>query len=327
MAIKLESTDYDVDMNLDMDTIKEKFPHQMASSTLSELHEFHQIPCDRLEIFQTKELGDFTPWDGKKFQELKDSIQEHGVIEPITVRPIPQSNKFEILAGEHRWKASRELGLASIPARVQTACSDDEAIAIFTLTNIMKRDTTLKDKAFGCWLYTTKTKYKTPSKIKELVEQGVLKEEDVDNPLSRTQQYRYTKIYQLPDVLFHLLETNIINMEAGVRLCKLDSFQQEDLTGYLDFVKDSNSIHRVVDLAEGKLEGLYWDEDSLLKVLQNKRVLQDKEENKSSLSYVAKRSKAILKERLPKELYENIDDVINESLSLYFEKYNIKEEI
>lgn len=70
MAIKLKSTEYEVDMNLDMGTIKEKFPHQMDSSTLTEMTDFHQIPCDRLEMFQKKEFGDFSHWDPKKFQEL-----------------------------------------------------------------------------------------------------------------------------------------------------------------------------------------------------------------------------------------------------------------
>lgn len=190
----------------------------------------------------------------------------------------------------------------------------------------MKRDITLKDKAFGCWLYTTKTKYKTTSKIKELVEQGVLKEEDTQNPLSRTQQYRYSKIYQLPDELFKLIETNVINIEAGVRLCKLDELQQEDLISCIAYVKNSDGINRVVDLAEGKVEGLYWDDDTLLNVLRNKMVIQHKEENKSTFSYVSKQAKAILKERLPKDLYENIDEVLHESLSLYFEKHDIVEE-
>lgn len=326
MAIKLPTPNYDVDMNLDVNTIKEKFPHQMESSALTEMTDFHQIPCDRLEMFKKKELGDFTPWDSKRFRELKDSIEEHGVIEPITVRPIPASNKFEILAGEHRWKASCDLGRETIPARVQTSCSDEEAIAIFTLTNVMKRDTTLKDKAFGCWLYTTKTKYKTPSKIKELVEQGVLKEEDMDNPLSRTQQYRYTKIYQLPDELFQLIERNVINIEAGVRLCKLDELQQKDLMEYLPCIKNSAVVNRVVDLAEGKIEGLSWDEDTLLKVLLNKKETTETTENKTTFSYVSKQAKTILKERLPKELYENVEEILHESLSLYFEKHPIEEE-
>ena len=57
--------------------------------------------------------------------ELTASIREHGVLQPILVRPIGQ-NRYQLVAGERRWRASREAGLVSIPALVEEL--DDDKI-------------------------------------------------------------------------------------------------------------------------------------------------------------------------------------------------------
>lgn len=325
MGKKIEAMDYDVDMNFDPKVISEKFPHQMGGASPKEMSDFHEIPCDRLEVFKNKQVGDFSNWEEGKFQELKDSIAEHGVIEPITVRPITGSNRFEILAGEHRWKASQALGLPSVPARVRSGCDDDEAIAIFSLTNVMRRDTTLKDRAFGCWLYTNKTKYKTATKIRDLVKQGILKEEELSEPLGRTQLYRYSKIHELPTDLFALIENNIVDLKTGARLGLLDKDQQEDLSPYSDAIKSSAVANKIVDLAQGKLEGLSWEDDTIFALINGKKG-KEKVVNPNSLSYASQQAKIIIKERIPKEMYGMTDKIISEALSLYFEKYGIEGE-
>jgi len=57
-------------------------------------------------------------FNDKKIQELADSIKEHGVIEPVIVRPVP-GGTFELIAGERRWRASRLLGNKTIPAVIK----------------------------------------------------------------------------------------------------------------------------------------------------------------------------------------------------------------
>ena len=57
-------------------------------------------------------------FNDKKIQELADSIREHGVIEPVIVRPVP-GGTFELIAGERRWRASRLLGNKTIPAVIK----------------------------------------------------------------------------------------------------------------------------------------------------------------------------------------------------------------
>src|SRR5437773_4440606 len=52
-------------------------------------------------------------------QELIDSIRQHGIIQPLIVRQV--GARFELIAGERRWRAAQEIGLATVPAIVRTA--------------------------------------------------------------------------------------------------------------------------------------------------------------------------------------------------------------
>ena len=60
--------------------------------------------------------------------ELAASIREHGVLQPILVRPLG-NNEYQIIAGERRWRASKAAGLATIPALVEDI-DDDTAMEI-----------------------------------------------------------------------------------------------------------------------------------------------------------------------------------------------------
>ncbi|MGB9803917.1 ParB/RepB/Spo0J family partition protein [Desulfofundulus sp.] len=76
--------------------------------------------------------------DQEKIQELALSIQEHGVVQPIVVRPVSDS-RYEIIAGERRWRACRVLGLEYIPAIIRDY-GDLEASAISLIENVQRED-------------------------------------------------------------------------------------------------------------------------------------------------------------------------------------------
>src|SRR5689334_16717654 len=67
-----------------------------------------------------------------ELNELAASIKQHGVIQPIVVRPVKGANdRFEIIAGERRWRASQLAGLHEVPiAPVQADVSDSDALEI-----------------------------------------------------------------------------------------------------------------------------------------------------------------------------------------------------
>ena len=77
--------------------------------------------------------------------ELSASIREHGVLQPILVRPLGP-NTYQIVAGERRWRASKQAGLATIPALIEDI-DDDTALEIAIIENLQREDLTPLDEA------------------------------------------------------------------------------------------------------------------------------------------------------------------------------------
>lgn len=76
----------------------------------------------------------------QKLQELVESIQQHGVLQPLLVRPHPtKSGFFELIAGERRWRAARSVGLSAVPAILVNA-TDREALEMALIENLQRED-------------------------------------------------------------------------------------------------------------------------------------------------------------------------------------------
>jgi ParB family chromosome partitioning protein len=79
-----------------------------------------------------------TFFDSEALHELAASVREHGVLQPILVRPLGQ-NRYQLVAGERRWRASKEAGLVTIPALVEEL-DDDTALEIAIIENLQRED-------------------------------------------------------------------------------------------------------------------------------------------------------------------------------------------
>jgi ParB/RepB/Spo0J family partition protein len=77
--------------------------------------------------------------------ELTASIREHGVLQPILVRPVGP-NTYQLIAGERRWRASRQAGLETIPALIEDI-DDDTALEISIIENLQREDISPLDEA------------------------------------------------------------------------------------------------------------------------------------------------------------------------------------
>jgi ParB family chromosome partitioning protein len=84
-------------------------------------------------------------FDESSLEELAASIREHGVLQPILVRPL-DDGEFQLIAGERRWRASRAAGLATIPALVEEI-DDDTALEISIIENLQREDLSPLDEA------------------------------------------------------------------------------------------------------------------------------------------------------------------------------------
>ena len=85
--------------------------------------------------------------DDTALNELASSIKAQGIMQPILVRPVP-GGKFEIIAGERRWRAAKLAGLASVPVLVREV-ADNAALAMALIENIQREDLNTLEQAVG----------------------------------------------------------------------------------------------------------------------------------------------------------------------------------
>ena len=111
-------------------------PQQEGAYRLLPLHKIEPNPGQPRHSFDEVEL-----------QELADSIQEHGVIQPLTVREMP-NGYFQIIAGERRWRASRMANLSEVPAVVIEA-DDKKAMELALIENLQRQDLNPVEEARG----------------------------------------------------------------------------------------------------------------------------------------------------------------------------------
>ena len=88
-----------------------------------------------------------THMDEAALAELADSIREQGVMQPILVRPV-DGGRFEIVAGERRWRAAQRAGLKEVPALVKNV-PDNNALALALIENIQREDLNPLEEAVG----------------------------------------------------------------------------------------------------------------------------------------------------------------------------------
>ena len=97
--------------------------------------ELQHLPLDLIQRGKYQPRRDMDP---QALEELANSIKAQGVMQPIVVRPIG-AGRFEIIAGERRWRASQQAGLDKIPAMVREV-PDEAAIAMALIENIQRED-------------------------------------------------------------------------------------------------------------------------------------------------------------------------------------------
>src|SRR6516225_8549546 len=116
--------------------------HPTASPTDVEGGRPREIPCDQIDRnpFQTR--GHI---DEQELAELAASITANGVVQPILVRPLA-SGRFQLIAGERRWRASQKAGKTTIPAILRQV-SDEQAMEITIVENLQRADLNAMEQA------------------------------------------------------------------------------------------------------------------------------------------------------------------------------------
>ncbi|MFN3581350.1 MAG: ParB/RepB/Spo0J family partition protein [Pseudomonas sp.] len=106
-----------------------------GQGTETQEQQLKDLPVDLIQRGKYQPRRDMDP---QALEELTNSIRVQGVMQPIVVRPIAEG-RYEIIAGERRWRATQQAGLDSIPAVIRDV-PDEAAIAMALIENIQRED-------------------------------------------------------------------------------------------------------------------------------------------------------------------------------------------
>jgi len=118
---------------------KQQSPDKQTSNAAPKVEGLKKLPVEQMVRGRYQPRTEFHE---EQLQELADSISKQGIIQPIVVRSIsvdPAKPKYEIIAGERRWRAAQLAGMLEVPVVIKKY-TDEEAIAVSLIENIQRED-------------------------------------------------------------------------------------------------------------------------------------------------------------------------------------------
>ena len=171
-------------------------------------------------------------FDQEALQELATSIREIGIIQPITLRQI-DDNRFQIIAGERRWRASQIAGLTAIPAYIRTI-SDESIMEMALVENIQREDLNAIEIALA-YQHLLENDGMTQEKVSERVGK------------SRAAIANYLRLLRLPAQIQLSLQKKEIDMGHARALLSLDSPSLQ-IKLYKEIMKNNYSVRKVEEM-------------------------------------------------------------------------------
>lgn len=177
-------------------------------------------------------------FDRQKLEELKQSILENGLIQPITVRSVTEG--FELIAGERRLRAVQELGIRQIPAYVMEVESEEQLLELALIENIQRDDLNALEVAHA---------YDRLQKEYKLTQEAVAKKVGKD----RATVANFIRLLKLPEPIQESLKKQEISMGHARAIMGLNS-RSEQIQVWRRAVKDGWSVRRMEDAVRSFIE-------------------------------------------------------------------------
>ncbi|MEL4107114.1 ParB/RepB/Spo0J family partition protein [Oscillospiraceae bacterium WX1] len=167
-------------------------------------NDFVYLPITKVEPRKDQPRSVFSE---EGLQELAESIREHGVLQPLTVRRVGDGY-YQIIAGERRWRASRMAGLFEVPARVIEA-DDRKATELAMVENLQREDLNPVEEARG---------------YRALMTEYALTQEDVARRVGKSRPVvaNALRLLALPENLLKKLETGELSVGSARTLLSLE---------------------------------------------------------------------------------------------------------
>ena len=201
-----------------------------GSSTISE------VAIQDIEANPNQPRREF---DQEGLQELAKSIQEIGIVQPITLRQM-ENGKYQLIAGERRWRASQLVGLTHIPAYIRTI-KDENVMEMALVENIQREDLNPIEIALA-YEHLMEASGMTQEKVSERVGK------------SRAAVANYVRLLKLPAQVQMALQNKEIDMGHARALISLDSPSLQ-IKLFKDIVKNNYSVRKVEEIVKKIKEG------------------------------------------------------------------------
>lgn len=178
-------------------------------------------------------------FDQDALQELANSIKEVGIIQPITLRQL-NSGKYQIIAGERRWRASQLAGLKSIPAYIRTV-EDEGVMEMALVENIQREDLNAIEVALA-YQHLAETMGMTQEKISKRVGK------------SRAAVTNFMRLLKLPAQVQMALKNHEIDMGHARALLAIDS-PSTQIKLFKEIQKQQYSVRKVEEMVQAIKNG------------------------------------------------------------------------
>lgn len=152
-------------------------------------------------------------FDPAALEELRNSIENHGVLQPVVLRSAAGSG-FELISGERRWRAARLAGLAAIPAVIREHVSDEQMIELALVENVQRRDLNPIERALG---------FRSLMAVLSLTQDGVASRVG----LQRSSVANHLRLLDLPEAAREAVNRNLITMGHAKALLGLPSGKRQ----------------------------------------------------------------------------------------------------
>ena len=173
-------------------------------------------------------------FDEEALQELANSIREIGIIQPVTLRQVADG-RYQIIAGERRWRASQLAGLTTIPAYIRTV-EDENVMEMALVENIQREDLNAIEIALA-YQHLAETTGMTQARISERVGK------------SRAAVTNYLRLLKLPAQVQMALKDRDIDMGHARALLSLDSPSMQ-IKLFKEVQKQGYSVRKVEELVQ-----------------------------------------------------------------------------
>ena len=167
--------------------------------------------------------------------DLANSIKEHGIIQPITVRKLGYG-KYQLISGERRFRASQIVGLTEVPAYIRIA-NDQAMLEMAIVENIQRQDLSPVEVAIS---------------FKRLIEECELTQEELGEKVSKNRSTvtNYLRLLKLPEVIQLALSSKIISMGHARALLGIES-ETMLIKSYRKVIDEALSVRKTEELVKG----------------------------------------------------------------------------